>query len=82
MKYYKYQSNPLREITPQPGSYVYDEYGNLVSFDMMGNKEIVVKTVLVDDFKLTDYEDPKGSLKGFWSWSTKDLLKKKYGIIF
>jgi hypothetical protein len=82
MKYYKNQSNPLKEVKPQPGSYVYDEYGNLVAFDLMGNGEIIAKTVLNDDIKLTEFEKPEVALHGFWALSTNELIKSKHGIVF
>jgi len=77
MKYYIQDSNPLIEDEVQPGDVTYDQYGNLVEIDILGNPHILINTVLREDETIDSFEGYAG-LKTFWVMSKK--LREGYEI--
>lgn len=78
--YYQYGSNPLKKISPFPGLTAYDDYGNLVSFNILNEPTIIVKTVLEADTRLDSFENPIVALKGFWALSKNEAILFNHGI--
>jgi hypothetical protein len=68
MKYYRKNSIPLEEVELSIGERGYDENGNYIEVNIIGEPHIIKKSVLKDGELISSYAN-ENFLKAFWAMS-------------